>query len=349
VPLDQEAAPPQAAVELGPVAHRPRSPAAATANAAGGPAPRPRHHDDALGSRLQRAVEQRSKIDLAVPRASTKPSTHAVLARLLDPGEPQKADNAYIGEHVVRHQPLENDEKLVKVTGVTRNGQQKITHFQVQRAPNSADSDAVAITDVGYGWAPQRKASRKLWSKSQQPAQAQQVVQPQQPAQGQPAALTVRAGNTLTAPKTMPQQDADRRLTLPAGAPPITDTDTVWTLDARDIRYTQDSIDYKYSKPTPGGARNVNEAVTTLLAGEDTFGAMPTLRVVLTHRGLIRTLDNRRVWVSRRAWTAGDPPVRWARKQEYLSEASKWTGEGKSITVRNVPGGVKLKQPPPRQ
>jgi hypothetical protein len=337
VTLDVQAASPQAEVKVEDEGHR-RAPAApAHAIALGDVRYQGHRPDDALAGLLQRAVARRGQ---------------NVLARALSPLPSDKADKDYIGQYVVRHVPNETDEKLLKITGVIRTGQ-TVTSLQIERAPNSGESDVVPINDPGYAWAAQRKASRRAWLKTQQqPAQpqpAQGLPAQGQPAQGQPAQLTVRAGNTLTAPKTLPQAEADKHLTLPPGAPPITDTDTVWRLDARLIRYTQDSIDYKFSTQTPGGARNVNDAVDTLIDDKDKFSAMPTLRVVLTHKGLIRSLDNRRVWVAKRAWPAGDPPVRWAKRSEYTSEAFKWTGDGKSIAVRNVPVGVKLKQPPPRQ
>jgi len=331
VTLDVQAASPQAEVKVEDEGHR-RAPAApAHAIALGDVRYQGHRPDDALAGLLQRAVARRGQ---------------HVLARALSPLPADKADKDYIGQYVVRHVPNETDEKLLKVTGVIRTGQ-TVTSLQIERAPGSGQSDVVPINDPGYAWAAQRKASRRAWLKTQQAAQPQPGQGP--PAPGQPAPLTVRAGSTLTAPKEISQADANKLLALPPGAPAITDTDTVWRLDARLIRYTQDSIDYKFSAPTPGGAGNVNAAVDALLNDKDKFSAMPTLRVVLTHRGFIRSLDNRRVWVAKRAWPKGDPPVRWAKRSEYVNEKDKWTGQGESITVRNVPNGVTLKQPPRRQ
>lgn len=345
--LDVQAASPQAEVKVEDEGHR-RAPAApAHAIALGDVRYRGHRHDDALAGLLSRAVARRGQNAPAELRSGAPGSTAGILARALSPLPGAKADADYIGQFVVRHVPNETDEKLLKVTGVVRSGQ-TVTSLQIERAPGSGESDVVPINDPGYAWAAQRKASRRAWLKTQQQAAQPQPAQGG-PAPGQPAPLTVRAGNTLTAPKTISQADADKQLTLPPGAPPITDTDTVWRLDARLIRYTQDSIDYKFSAQTPGGARNVNDAVDTLLNDKDKFSAMPTLRIVLTHKGFIRSLDNRRVWVAKRAWPKGDPPVRWAKRSEYVAEASKWTGAGESITVRNVPGGVKLKQPPKRE
>jgi hypothetical protein len=152
----------------------------------------------------------------------------------------------------------------------------------------------VSVTDPEYGWG-NDKASKRNWLKLKTP--------------------------------TVPDDWL-------AHAPPQTDSNTIFTLPTSRIRYTQDSIGSTFSSPTPSGARSLEQAVTALKNGRDTLAAMPPLIIVRSQaKDAVRSFDNRRLWVAKRA-NKGDPRVRWATADEKKTNEFKWTGDGKSIYVR---------------
>jgi len=204
----------------------------------------------------------------------------------------------YIGKFAARH----SDDKLLAVEAVVRNGT-GITGFKL-KLPNG-ESVEVSLTDPEYGWA-NDKASKRNWTRIKA-------------SEG-----TTSAGGTAV---------TTARHWL-ADAPPTTDSRTIFTLPTSRIRYTQDSISRTFSSPTPAGARTVEDAVQMLKTGKDTLAAMPALMIVPSGKEAVRSLDNRRLWVAKRA-QVGEPRVRWASTAEQKSNSFKWTGDGKSCRVRS--------------
>lgn len=189
-----------------------------------------------------------------------------------------------------------SDDKLVGVHSVIRSGT-TITHFKLKLADNEF-VDA-SVTDPEYGWG-NDKVSKRDW-------------------------LKLKTASTATVTVT------DDWL---AHAPPETDSKTIFTLPTSRIRYTQDSIGSTFSRPTPSGARTLEQAVAALKNRSDTLAGMPPLMIVRSlAKETVRSLDNRRLWVAKRA-NKGDPRVRWASAAEQRANAFKWTGDGKSILVR---------------
>ena len=189
-----------------------------------------------------------------------------------------------------------SDDKLLGVHSVIRSGN-TITHFKLKIADDEFVD--VSVTDHEYGWG-NDKASKRNW-------------------------LKLKTASTATVTVT------DDWL---ANAPPQTDSDTIFTLPTSRIRYTQDSIGSTFSRATPSGARTLEQAVAALKNGSDTLAGMPPLMIVRSQaKEAVRSLDNRRLWVAKRA-NKGDPRVRWASAAEQKANSFKWTGDGKSIYVR---------------
>lgn len=230
----------------------------------------------------------------------------APLARMLTV-KPDSKDNDLIGVFAERH----SDEKRLPVDAVIR-GPTGITHFKLKLpgtdGKNAGDFVEVSVTDPEYGWA-NDKASKRNWLRIKA---------------GETAAVAAPTGSPVVAP---------RDWLADANAPPKTDYDTVFTLPTSRVRYTQDSISQTFSKPTPSGARTVYEAVAALKSRADTLEAMPALMIVPSGKEAVRSFDNRRLWVAKRA-QVGKVRVRWASPAERSKNNFKWTGDGKSCRVR---------------
>ena len=226
----------------------------------------------------------------------------APLARMLT-AAPEAKDTDFVGNFVERH----SDEKRLAVAFVVRSGS-AITHFKLKLPGTDStrpeDLVQVSVGDPEYGWA-NDKASKRNWLRFKA---------------GQSAA-TAGAATVVT-----------ERHWL-ADAPPDTDYETVFTLPTSRVRYTQDSISKSFSKPTPSGARTVHEAVAALKSGADKLSSMPPLMIVPSGQEAVRSFDNRRLWVAKRA-QVGDVRVRWASPAERKTNNFKWTGDGKSCRVR---------------
>lgn len=212
-------------------------------------------------------------------------------------------DNDFIGNYAERH----SDEKRLSVAVVVRSGS-AITHFKLKLPGTDGTKDAdfvqVSVTDPEYGWA-NDKASKRNWLRFK----------------ASQSAATTGAATVVT-----------ERHWL-ADAAPQDDYDTVFTLPTARVRYTQDSISKAFSKPTPSGARTVYEAVAALKSGADKLSRMPPLMIVPSGQEAVRSFDNRRLWVAKRA-QVGDVRVRWASPSERKTNDFKWTGDGKSCRVR---------------
>lgn len=129
--------------------------------------------------------------------------------------------------------------------------------------------------------------------------------------------------------KAMKEADKAAQLTAPA---PDGDYDTVFVLDARKVRFTQDSIGDTFSD---GGS--ISTCADKLKSGAQTFKGLPVIRVFLSPSGNYVSLDNRRLWCCKQA----DSPIRciWATPAEIRKEGYKFTsGRGPEgslgITVR---------------
>lgn len=226
----------------------------------------------------------------------------APLARMLTV-KPDAKDNDFIGSYAERH----SDDKRMSVALVVRSGS-AITHFKLKLPGTDGtkpdDFVQASVTDPEYGWA-NDKASKRNWLRIK----------------AAESAATTGAATVVT-----------ERHWL-ADAPPQDDHDTVFTLPTSRVRYTQDSISKTFSKPTPSGARTVHEAVAALKSGEDSLAKMPPLMIVPAGKEAVRSFDNRRLWVAKRA-QVGDVRVRWASPDERRTNNFKWTGDGKSCRVR---------------
>lgn len=100
-----------------------------------------------------------------------------------------------------------------------------------------------------------------------------------------------------------------------------TDYKTVFVLDSRQVRFTQDSIGDEFAD---GG--KIEELAEKLRSGKAKFSELPAIRVLQSKGGNFVSLDNRRLWCCRRA----DVAVRcvWATPTEIARDASKFTSDG---------------------
>jgi hypothetical protein len=237
------------------------------------------------------------------------------VARELVPKQLKRGDT-HDGSSVMRY----SDGARLVVAATNKDTENRITGFEL-KVPGESDKFTVAITDPMYGWFSDtdKDTKRAAYLKSIAPV----VVQTQ------PAAAAdhwwdyaERAGSGKT-----------------------------WWVPPRLVMYTQNSISWSFSEPTPGGAENVDDAIDALLGGRDKIWKMKPLRLVQIDDDVV-SLDNRRLWVAKQAarrWEDEQPlllQVRWASKREEDSQLSwKLTGEGTSIQVIGRP--AKKKTAPP--
>ena len=272
----------------------PRRQAGCRVPAAPAAGPAPAERRDALAHQLQRVV--------AAPPPAERRDLLAYQLQRVVAGRAQLArvltadSSGADAAFIGKFAARHSDDKLFGVHSVIRSGN-TITHFKLK----ISDDEFVeaSVTDPEYGWGTD-KASRRNW-------------------------LKLKTASTATVAVT------DDWL---AHAPPETDSNTIFTLPTSRIRYTQDSIGSTFSRPTPSGARTLDQAVAALKDGRDTLVGMPPLMIVRSQaKEAVRSLDNRRLWVAKRA-NKGAPRVRWASAEEQSKNAFKWTGDGKSIIVR---------------
>jgi hypothetical protein len=271
----------------------------------------PRLRSDPLAAALHRSVARRG--------------AKALIARQLHAEKTKDSD--YVGSFVSRV----SDDTRFMVESVTHAQNNSITHFELKASPGD-ERVTVAVTDPEYWWYAKREAGKTAWARRNAVPQVAQA----------PAGLQVTVAQTHTGPY-YTSVNQNGLVTLPAGAPAL-DKQTEWRLAGSQIRYCQDSIDYVFSGRTPGGAGNLDAAVANLKSdsNRDTLDTMPALRLIITHTGKIVTLDNRRLWVVKKA-QVGPAKVRWATRQEYKTDyetLGKFTagdfGKDK-IRVRNAP------------
>jgi hypothetical protein len=272
----------------------PRRQAGCSVLAASAAGPAPAERCDALAHQLQRVV--------AGPAPAEQRDLLAYQLQRVVAGRAQlarmlMADSSDTdAKFIGKFATRHSDDKLLGVHSVIRSGT-TITHFKLKLADDEF-VDA-SVTDPEYGWG-NDKASKRNW-------------------------LKLKTASTATVTVT------DDWL---AHAPPETDSNTIFTLPTSRIRYTQNSISSTFSRPTPSGARTLDQAAAALKNGSDTLAGMPPLMIVRSQaKDAVRSLDNRRLWVAKRA-NKGAPRVRWASAAEQKTNAFKWTGDGKSIVVR---------------